>query len=184
MLSAYAQASHWAPAQPLHLCVYSVVSSVCFSTVCLSPHLLYFLSRFLLTSLSPPRHWQLSWWVREPTVWTRQRVYCPSWQSDANKHLSHTDHLTLSSLGLSGSLWYLIGRSWRFNLKCNNLSYTVEMKFHVPIMIYMESKFHYLSDISCGYIWLTVIFMMLRSQYFLYFSTLFYKIDKSARPKC
>lgn len=57
----------------------------------------------LSTSPSP----QLGTPVREPSVWTGQRVYCTGWPSgahtDAHKHLNHTDHLTVC-LAFTGDL--------------------------------------------------------------------------------
>lgn len=63
----------------------------------LPPHLLYSLTSVHLATGSSP--------VRESSVWTGQREYCPRLSSDAHKHLSHTDRLTLGSRSVSGIHW-------------------------------------------------------------------------------
>lgn len=99
---AYVECVCVAPAPPLYARVCAAVTSLCFSTsLPLSPPPHFF--------LSPPDHWQLGSPVREPSVWTGQRVYCTSWPSGAHtnthKHLNHTAHLTLGSCSLSGIHW-------------------------------------------------------------------------------
>lgn len=94
----------------MYACVYTAVTSLCFSTS-LPPFStpIFPLSPPPHLSLSPPHHWQFGSPVREPSVWTGQRVYCASRPSDAHtdahKHLNHTGHLTLGSRSLSGIHW-------------------------------------------------------------------------------
>lgn len=163
--SAYVQVSHWAPTQPLNVCVHTAVSSPVFSTTSLSPRLL---SPLLLTSLS--LHLTTS----------SVRAQCVDWTEGVLSQFAHTNistNMTTSHWAAAVRLAYigdLTASYWCEKCVCSRINVTGKVTACSPFLClwsfifwwlemlkqHLFRRYKRMSDVSVSLVILQISFEM------------------------